>query len=97
METTSSNIEKIWLTDDAVHIRTKKGRTATAFFADYPTLSRATSEQRNRYTISAFGIHWEEIDEDLSFEGFFRRKNTVTSRMAALTGKRTEPQRVDQL
>jgi len=76
MKTTSSNIEKIWLTEDAVYIETKNGRTAREFFADYPALSGATPEQRERYTVSAFGIHWAEMDEDLSFEGFFSGKRT---------------------
>jgi hypothetical protein len=31
----------------------------------------ATEEQRNSYQINAFGIRWEEIDEDISFESFF--------------------------
>ena len=41
-------------------------------------MKNATDEQRNDYELGYFGIHWEEIDEDLSFEGFFRQKNTNT-------------------
>jgi hypothetical protein len=26
--------------------------------------------ERNNCEVGAFGIHWEELDEDLSFEGF---------------------------
>ena len=43
-------------------------------FADYPRLRYATRIQRESYTYDAFGIHWEELEEDLSFEGFFRKK-----------------------
>lgn len=39
-------IEKIWLTDDAVWIRTADGREACEKFADYPHLKYATQEQR---------------------------------------------------
>ena len=39
-------IEKIWLTDEAVWIRTKDGREACEFFADYPRLKFASAEQR---------------------------------------------------
>lgn len=69
-------IEKIWITDTAVWIRTVDGREACEKFSDYPRLKHATPEQRNNYIADAFGIHWEEIDEDLSFEGFFNPKST---------------------
>ena len=62
-------IEKIWITDTAVWIRTVDGREACEKFSDY---------QRENYSADAFGIHWEEIDEDLSFEGFFRQKSSNT-------------------
>lgn len=34
-----------------------------------PRLSRGTPEQLNRIEISPFGIHWPDLDEDLSFRG----------------------------
>ena len=34
----------------------------------YPRLLRATPEQRSKCELSPFGVHWEEIDEDLSIE-----------------------------
>lgn len=74
MEMILENIKKIWLTEEAVCIETKDGNTGKELFADYPALASATPEQRKKYTTSAFGIHWEEIDEDLSFEGFFKPK-----------------------
>ena len=46
----------------------------SAKFAEFPRLRFATSEQRASFTLSHEGIHWEEIDEDLSFEGFFMEK-----------------------
>ena len=68
-------IEKIWLTDEAVWIRTKDGREACEFFADYPRLKFASAEQRANYRADEYGINWPDIDEDLSFEGFFQPKN----------------------
>lgn len=32
------DINKIWFTDEAVHIETKDGKTGTEYFADYPSL-----------------------------------------------------------
>lgn len=70
-------IEKIWLTNDAVWIRTEDGREASEKFADYPRLRYATPEQLGNYEADSFGIHWPDIDEDLSFEGFFDKKPTT--------------------
>jgi len=67
-------IEKVWLTDDAIWIRTTDNREASESFADYPRLNNATSEQRKHYTYDQYGISWPELDEDLSFEGFFSPK-----------------------
>jgi uncharacterized protein DUF2442 len=38
----------------------------------YPRLLRATPQQRSNYQPSPFGIHWPEIDEDLSVAGMLR-------------------------
>ena len=70
-------INKIWLTEDAVWIRTIDGREACEKFEDYPRLRYATSEQRANYTADIWGIRWEDIDEDLSFEGFFNKQPTT--------------------
>ena len=67
-------IEKIWLTDTAVWIRTDEGKEACELFADYPRLRYATKEQLIDFTTDEFGIHWEDLDEDLSFEGFFDKQ-----------------------
>jgi Protein of unknown function (DUF2442) len=50
------------------------GRTISAPLAWYPRLSNASAKQRTRWEKSAggFGIHWPEIDEDLSTDGLLR-------------------------
>ncbi len=70
-----AKVVKIRLTDSEIWIQTKDGKTASEMFVDYPRLKYATQEQRNNYTTDDFGIHWEELNEDLSFEGFFQKKN----------------------
>jgi hypothetical protein len=37
--------------------------------AENPRLARGTPEQLNRIEISPFGLHWPELDEDLSIRG----------------------------
>ena len=67
-------IERVWLTDTEIWIRTADGKEACEKFSDFPRLKFATPEQRANFTLSRDGIHWKEIDEDLSFEGFFAPK-----------------------
>lgn len=69
-------VDKVWLTDTAVWIRTADGKEAHEKFADYQRLKFATPRQLANFTVDNFGIHWEELDEDLSFEGFFREKKS---------------------
>lgn len=38
----------------------------------FPRLKNASKSERKNYTFSPYGIHWQELDEDLSFEGFFK-------------------------
>ena len=38
----------------------------------YPRLVKASAAQRANYEIMAMGIHWPDIDEDLSTEGLLR-------------------------
>jgi hypothetical protein len=61
---------KIWF-DDFVNLEMDDGRTSRLPLAEFPRLKYATDQQRAAYTLSPFGIHWESIDEDLSYDGFF--------------------------
>ena len=70
-------IEKIWLTEMAICIRTDDGREAQELFSDYPRLRYATREQLEAFETDEYGIHWQELDEDLSYDGFFDKKPTT--------------------
>jgi hypothetical protein len=50
------------------------GRTIAVPLAWYPCLLDATPEQRANWEVAGagYGIHWPEIDEDLSVEGLLR-------------------------
>ena len=47
------------------------GRTISVPLAWFPRLLHATPEQRNNWQIigAGFGIHWPDVDEDISVEG----------------------------
>ena len=73
------DIKRIWLTDTAICIETKEGVHAEELLAQYPRLANATRAELETFTTSDLGIHWEELDEDLSFDGFFKPKPTFSS------------------
>jgi Protein of unknown function (DUF2442) len=56
---------------DHLHVGLEDGRRISVPLRWYPRLAEATSAQRDRWEIAAagFGIHWPDIDEDLSVEG----------------------------
>ena len=59
------------------------GRTITVPLAWYPRLFNASPEQRTNWQLAGggFGIHWPDVDEDLSSEGLLRGA-PATSRKA---------------
>jgi hypothetical protein len=62
------------VTDDAISVDLYDGRTITVPLAWYPRLLHATSEQRANWRIAGagYGIHWPDIDEDLSVQGLLQ-------------------------
>ena len=68
-------ITKVWVDDVAVYIQTSGGEIKNELFSDYIRLRYATPEQRANFEYDNIGIHWNDIDEDLSFEGFFDKEN----------------------
>lgn len=61
-------------TEDELKVRLMDGRSISAPLAWYPRLLHATDEQRRNWEIAGggYGIHWPDIDEDLSTEGLLR-------------------------
>ena len=60
--------------DDTMSVDLDDGRTITVPLVWYPRLLHATREQREKWELcgGGFGIHWPELDEDLSAEGLLR-------------------------
>lgn len=63
-------LTKIWFADNCIYGLTDDGRTLFQSLLYYKRLMYATDEQRNNYEMDDEGIHWREIDEDVSFESF---------------------------
>jgi len=56
------------------------GRTLGIPLAYFPVLENAGAEQLAQFELSADGIHWDELDEDLSLEGFLVTRPLQTVR-----------------
>lgn len=64
-------IVKVWMDDNRIFASTHDGLTASYRFSDWERLRNATRSQREDFTLTYYGIHWPQLDEDLSFEGMF--------------------------
>jgi len=52
----------------------RNSKVLTFSLNDFPSLKKATPEQRENWELSGggMGVHWEDIDEDLSVKGFIK-------------------------
>lgn len=67
---TAMKIEKIWFEGDYIYGMGDDGKTYRQSLLWYKRLRDATDEERNNYEFGLDGIHWRNIDEDVSFESF---------------------------
>jgi hypothetical protein len=67
-------VADVTFTDDSLSVSLRDGRKISVPLAWYPKLLHATLEQRNNWKVAGagYGIHWPDIDEDLSTEGLLR-------------------------
>ena len=64
------SINKLWFEDERIFIETVDRKIQSQPMLFFPRLQQATDKQRSQWTESYFGLHWEDIDEDISFESF---------------------------
>ena len=63
-------ISKIWFANDRIYGLTDDGRELWQSLLYYRRLRNATDEERANYEIDDEGIHWYDLDENVSFESF---------------------------
>jgi len=67
--------------DDAqMWVELEDGRTLGVPLIWFPRLDHATAAQRERFFLSPDGIHWEDIDEDISIAGLLAGRGDMTQR-----------------
>ena len=65
-------IKSVWFDDNNIYVEMTDGRVVSKPVKLYPNLNKGNQKQLSNYTIEGLGrwVHWEELDEDLSAEGF---------------------------
>ena len=71
---TDERVLDVRFDDHSLIVDLMDGRTISAPLAWYPRLLHATPEGRAQWETcgGGYGIHWPDIDEDLSTEGLLR-------------------------
>jgi hypothetical protein len=67
-------VKDVRFTEDTISVDLMDGRSITVPLVWYPKLLNASPEQLTHWEIcgGGYGIHWPELDEDLSTEGMLR-------------------------
>lgn len=63
--------EEVKVTSDELNVDLSDGRSISVPLAWFPRLFHSTEEERQHWRMigKGEGIHWEDIDEDISIEG----------------------------
>ena len=75
-----------WCDPSSLHVRLADGREIVTPLDWYPRLETATPAQRNNVELMPDGVHWPDVDEDLSIRGMlagWRYPKTAKARDAA--------------
>ena len=90
--TADERVAGVKFTKDALSVTLRDGRTITVPLAWYPRLLNASTAERKNWRVAGggYGIHWPDIDEDLSTEGLLRGTPAPRAR-EQLQAKKEDP------
>jgi hypothetical protein len=73
--------ESVQFTDDSMIVRLDDGRSLSVPLAWYPRLLHGTKSERENLLLigDGEGIHWPDLDEDISVEGLLAGKRSAES------------------
>ena len=74
--------ERVVVTDDALTVELGDGRRISAPIEWYPRLLHATQQERDNWRLigGGQGIHWRDLDEDISIESLLAGRGSMESR-----------------
>ncbi|MDD5329279.1 MAG: DUF2442 domain-containing protein [Sulfuricella sp.] len=76
----STSAKSVRFDDNSMWVDLSDGRVIAVPLAWFPRLLRATPDQRLRVEISLKGLHWDELDEDISVAGLLAGVGDMSSR-----------------
>ena len=81
---TDTRVADVEVTDTELVVRLMDGRTISVPLAWFPRLEAGSVTARQRVEIAGagYGLHWPELDEDLSVEGLLRGAREVNAEAA---------------
>ncbi len=71
---TDERVKAVSFSQNTINVTLMDERIISVPLVWYPRLLKGTPDQRERWEIcgGGYGLHWEELDEDLSTEGMLR-------------------------
>jgi hypothetical protein len=74
--TSELRAQKVIITHESLSVVLSDGRSISVPLAWYPRLLHGTQEERNNWRLigNAEGIHWPDLDEDISVENLITGK-----------------------
>lgn len=92
--------ESLSVTEDTLAVDLSDGRTISVPLAWYPRLNHASPSELNNWRLigKGHGIHWEDLDEDISVEGLLAGKpsgESHTSFRNWLANRTNQPAQAD--
>lgn len=69
----SLKAQSLWFTEDKLYVRLDDGREIGMPLDWFPKLLKATPDERKNWRLvgKGIGIHWPDIDEDISVKKLF--------------------------
>ena len=76
--TTSPEPTAVRFDEDQMWVDLDDGRTLGVPLAWFPRLLHASPAERTQLSLSRSGLHWEELDEDISIAGLLAGRGDMT-------------------
>src|SRR5262245_17188008 len=72
--TGTASVRHVRVTDQTLVVELRDGRAVSVPIAWYPRLAEGTPRERRRWELlgAGVGIHWPDLDEDISVEGLLK-------------------------
>lgn len=79
----SISAKAVTFDENCMWVELNDGRILGVPLAWFPRLLHATAEQRAQVEISLRGLHWDDLDEDVSVEGLLAGRGDTTHHHAS--------------